>query len=179
MSDTEIPPPLVLARLSRAAPFELRIEPGSAARDALRADLELLDLRKLRLEGRLVPEGAKDWRLEATLGATAVQPCAITLAPVTTRIDVAVTRRYLDDFVEPDEAEAEMPEDETAEPLPASLDLGEVIHESLALALPDFPRAEGAELGETVFAEPGVTPLSDESVKPFAGLAALKDSLKK
>lgn len=179
MSETEIPAPLVLARLSRVAPVAIRIEPGPEARAALAADLGLLSLRKLRFVGTLRPEGARDWRLEAELGATAVQPCAVTLAPVTTRIDVPVSRRYVSDFALPSEAEAEMPEDDTVEPLPEALDLGELLHESLALALPDFPRAEGVELGAAVFAGPGVAPLTDETVKPLAGLAALKDALKR
>jgi hypothetical protein len=34
-------------------------------------------------------------------------------------------------------------------------------------------------LGEAVFAPPGVTPLGDTDLKPFAGLSALADKLKK
>ena len=67
-----------------------------------------------------------------------------------------------------------MPEDDEAEPLPAVLDLSEVMQEALALALPAFPRAEGVELGEAVYTEPGAEPMTEEKVKPFAGLAALK-----
>jgi hypothetical protein len=53
-----------------------------------------------------------------------------------------------------------------------------VLAEALALALPDYPRAPGAELGQAVFAEPGIEPLRDEALRPFAGLAAFKDRLK-
>ncbi|NNK79430.1 MAG: DUF177 domain-containing protein, partial [Litoreibacter sp.] len=49
--------------------------------------------------------------------------------------------------------------------------------EALSLALPAYPRAEGAELGETVFSEPGTDPMSDEDAKPFAALAALKNKM--
>ena len=41
------------------------------------------------------------------------------------------------------------------EPLPQALDLGEVMVEALALALPPYPRAPGVELGEVVATEPG------------------------
>jgi hypothetical protein len=44
-------------------------------------------VRKLRFIGTLEPEGAQDWRLTADLGATVVQPCVVTLAPVTTRLE--------------------------------------------------------------------------------------------
>ena len=61
--------------------------PDAAARGALAEELGLLDLRKLRLSGRITPDGDSGWRLDATLGATVVQPCVVTLQPVTTRID--------------------------------------------------------------------------------------------
>lgn len=168
---------LRLKQLSAREPTEFRLEPDAGARAALAAELDLLELRKLRLEGRLAPEGARDWRLEATLGATVVQPCSVTLVPVTTRIDVPVLRRYLTDFAPPTEAEAQMPEDDSLEPLPEAVDLEQVMAEALALAVPDFPRAEGVGLGEAVYAEPGVEPLRDEDAKPFAGLAELKKKL--
>lgn len=156
----------------RDTPFELT--PDSEERAGIVAALDLDALRKMRFAGVLRPVGRDDWVLEATLGATVVQPCAVTLAPVTTRIDVPVTRRYLAETGPEPEGEVEMPEDVEAEPRPATLDLWEVATEALALALPDFPRAEGAELGESVHAPPGETPLRDADLKPFAGLAALK-----
>jgi len=51
--------------------------------------------------------------------------------------------------------------------------------EALALALPDYPRAEGAALDKSTFAAPGTAPLQDADLKPFAGLAALKSKLEK
>ncbi len=51
--------------------------------------------------------------------------------------------------------------------------------EALTLALPLYPRADGADLGEPVFTEPGKRPLTDEDARPFAGLKDLRDRLKK
>jgi uncharacterized metal-binding protein YceD (DUF177 family) len=160
---------------------EVLLTPDAEARAAIAAHLGIPAIRKLRFAGRLAPEGRRDWVLEATLGATVVQDCVITLAPVTTRIDEPVTRHYMADL--PDigpaagHAEVEMPEDDSLEPLPASLDLAEVMIEALSLALPPFPRAEGAALGEITVTEPGAVPLDAETVRPFAGLAGLKDRL--
>ncbi|MCT4682920.1 MAG: DUF177 domain-containing protein [Roseicyclus sp.] len=169
--------PLALARLSRAADRPISVTPDAQTRARLADELGLDALRKLRLEGRLIPTGKRDWRLEAVLGATVVQPCVVTAAPVTTRIDEPLTRRYLADMPEPEGDEVEMPEDDSAEPLPDTLDLLAVMTEALALALPPYPRAEGAELGAAVFAPPGVAPMTDEDAKPLAGLAALRDRL--
>jgi len=143
------------------------------------ADLDLMDLRKARLEGTISPVGSDDWLLEARLGATVQQACVVTLAPVTTRIEEAVTRRFVHEMpdIPQDEEEVEMPEDDTLEPLGQEISLQAVLRESLSLALPPYPRAEGAELGEAVFAEDGTTPMRDEDAKPFAGLAALKGKL--
>lgn len=170
---------LSLTRLSRGAETTFELVPDADARAALASALDLSQIRKLRFAGKLIAEGKRDWRLEAQLGATVVQPCVVTLKPVTTRIDEPVLRRYLADLPDPEADEIEMPEDDTLEPLPATLNLSEVLAEALALAVPDFPRADGVGFGEASFTEPGVTPMSDEEAKPLAGLAALRDVLSK
>ena len=157
----------------QAISFALAPEAGDRA--AIAEHLGIPGIRKLRFEGRLSPQGRQDWRLEAHLGATAVQDCVVTLEPVTTRIEEDVVRRYLSDVTPPAPGEVEMPEDDTVEDLPQSLDLVEVMAEALALALPPYPRAPGVELGETVVTEPGAAPLTEERTKPFA---ALKDVIK-
>ncbi len=140
--------------------------------------LDVLSIRKLRFNATISPEGASDWTLDGMLGATVIQPCVVTFAPVTTRIDVPVTRRYVADFPEPEPGtETEMPDDDSIEPLPATLDVSALIAEALALSLPDFPRADGVDSVEISVTEPGSRPLTDEDTKPFAGLAGLRDSL--
>ena len=160
-------------------PFE--ITPDAPTRKRIAADLGLLDLRKLRLSGRISADGRTDWVLTAKLGATVVQPCVVTLDPVTTRIDEPVTRRFSPD-AEPQNLaageEIEMPEDDTLEPLGQEIDLRRVMIEALSLALPPWPRSDGAELGEVTAAAEGAEPLTDEDTKPFAGLRALRDQLK-
>jgi uncharacterized metal-binding protein YceD (DUF177 family) len=117
--------------------------------------------------------------LKAALGATVVQPCVVTLEPVTTRIDVPVQITYAAGLEMPEEEEVEMPEDESIEPLGSHIDPYEVMIEALALALPQYPRKDGAELGEAVYTEPGKAPMRDEETRAFAGLAALRDQMKK
>jgi uncharacterized metal-binding protein YceD (DUF177 family) len=74
----------------------------------------------------------------------------VTLTPVRAVIDEPVRRRYVADLPQPDGDEVEMPEDDTLEPMPEVIDLAEVAAEALALALPLYPRAPGAELGSVV-----------------------------
>ncbi|MGR3374795.1 YceD family protein [Pseudooceanicola nanhaiensis] len=171
--------PLRIADLSTARPtaFELRPQPDTV--EALRDELGLKDLRKVSFVGEVSPEGARGWRLSGHLGATVVQPCVVTLVPVSTRIEEPVERRYMPELRNSTDMpeEMEMPEDESVEPLSDRIDPFAVMTEALALALPLYPRASEAELEQANFAAPGTAPMTDEDVKPFAGLKALKDKL--
>ena len=184
MSDSKKSQPfqqlLRVSDLPTRKPTRFEVTPEAEVRQAIAEYLGLLDLKKLRFEGTLTARGPEDWVLNANLGATVVQPCVVTLEPVVTRIDEPVERSYVRDLPETDPTEeAEIPEDVDVELLKADIDLGAAMIEVLALALPAYPKAPGAELGEVVHAAPGVTPIKDEDLRPFAGLAGLRDKLKK
>lgn len=166
---------VVFARLPRDG-VRFGLAPTELA--PIQSVLDLLGLRKLRFEGAVVPLGAQDWQLVGRLGATVVQPCTVTLAPVSTRIECAVERRYVAGWEEPETgSETEMPEDDTVEALPRTLDLEAVMIEALSLALPEYPRAEGVDFAGAGVTEPGKAVMRDEDAKPFAGLAAFKARL--
>lgn len=175
--------PLRVAALPKGMPVAFDLVVDAAARAAIAQALGIVALRKLSFRGTLSPLGRHDWQLMARLGATAVQSCVVSLEPVTTRIDTDVTRRYRADMPSPAQMDptpkdgVEMPDDDTQEPLGDVIDLIRVAQEALALALPDYPRADGAAPAEMRAAPPGATPMTDAEVKPFAGLAGLKDKL--
>ncbi len=165
---------LRVADLSASGRNAFGLEVEGTNRAAIAERLGLLDLRKLRFSGQIAAQGARDWLLKGTLGATVVQPCVATLEPVTTRIDQSVKRLYLADFEMPTSPEAEMPEDETQEALGETIDLELVMEEALALALPLYPRAEDMDPVSFQTTEAGRIAMTDDDAKPFAGLAALK-----
>ncbi len=175
-----LPHLLRLADLPQQKPTHVRLVPDAGQLEALSDRLGVDALRKVRFEATMTPGPGRDWTLTAHLGATVVQPCRVTTVPVTTRIEEDVARRYSPDFdagermVENEEVEME---DDAPEALPVALDLGEVLEEELTLAIPAFPRAPGAEDLDLNVAPPGADPLTDDSVKPFAGLAALRAKL--
>ncbi len=175
---TKLPSHIVrMSDLPNRRVTRVELAPNEAERQAIAEALGIEGLRKLRFEAELAASGGKDWVLTGDLGATAVQACVVTLDPVTTRIDENVKRRYVANYTLPDGSEVEMPEDDTVEPLPDTLDIVDVMMEALSLALPAYPRSDAAELAETVVTEPGATPLTQSEMKPFAGLAALRDKL--
>ncbi|MGR3513411.1 MAG: YceD family protein [Paracoccaceae bacterium] len=172
MTDSSV---LATARVTRPVDFDLR--PEADARQEMAERLGILAVRKLTFAGSVAPAGARDLKLDAVLGATVQQACVVSGEPVTTRLDAPVLRAYLADMEMPTAEEAEMPEDDSAEPLPVEIDLAAVMEEALALALPDWPRADGVEPVDVTVTEPGVAPMTDEDAKPFAGLKALRDKM--
>ena len=149
---------------------DFEIVPDASALGAIAAAIGARGLRKLRLAGRIMPEGRADWRLEAHLGATVEQDCVVTLAPVRTRIENDVHRLYR--ATRPSSApgpEAETTDDTDEEPLGREIDLVALIAEEVALAMPDYPRADDARDPVDLSARPrDATPDS-----PFAVLAGL------
>lgn len=159
--------------------FDITLDAETSA--ALATKLGVLDIRKLRFTGALHPTGARDWRLDAQLGATVVQSSVVTLDPVSTRIDEPITRRFVAELPEEPApgSEIELTADENEEPLGREIDLFAVLSEALALALPAYPRGEDEGSADAVFAAPGVVPMTDEDARPFAELAGLKAKLDK
>ena len=164
--------PVELARLPKNTPYVFDETASASERSALAGLFDAQSVQKFRFTGRLEPLGKEGWRLKAELGASVTQSCVITLEPVKSRIDVPVARTFLSGI---DEETAEL--DDDTEKLVPVIDLGLIATEAAAIALPDYPKAPGAELVQTDFTAPGVEPISDEDVKPFAGLKALRDKL--
>ncbi|WP_374396172.1 YceD family protein [Tabrizicola sp.] len=163
--------------LSPRKPTRFNYRPDAGDKAALADDLGLIALHRLELTGEIRPAGRDELVLEATLTAVVDQACSVTLAPVPAQVSEPVRRRYVAGLESPDGEEVEMPEDDSVEPMPEVIDLAEIAAEALALALPLYPRAPGAEFAEGLHAAEGVTPLTDADLKPFAGLQGLAAKL--
>jgi len=172
-------PALRVADLPQNRPTPFDIQPDVAQLKALTKELGLRGLRKVKFAGQIEAQDRRDWLLTATLGATILQNCVVSLDPVSTRIDIPVKRYFLANPEMSDEPEVEMPEDDNVEQLESHIDPYAVMIEALDLALPQYPRKESVELGEAVYTEPGQEPMRDEDTRPFAGLADLQKQLKK
>ncbi len=164
--------------LSSNSPTAFHLRPSREVMDAICTRLGLLGVRKLSFAGDIRSEGRRDWRLDARLGATVVQPCVVSLEPVKTRLDEDITRLFVAEMPDmPVAEEQEMPDDDTQEPLGEAIDLTEVMIEALTLALPDYPRSDSASFEGAEIVPPGAAPIKDEETKPFAALASLKKKL--
>lgn len=145
-----------------ATPFALK--PDAEMRARIAAELGLSALTKLSFQGSIRPEANDAWLLTGTIEAKVTQACVVTLRPVKTAIRDDVRRLFTPHLSQPDSDETQMPDD-TLEPLGQFIDLSAVMIEALSLALPEYPRAEGAEIPGTDSHEPEV-----ETRRPFSGL---------
>jgi uncharacterized metal-binding protein YceD (DUF177 family) len=162
---------------ARQKKFDLRPDPTELS--AIADFLKVLNVRDLRFKGFIEMEGDEGWRASGRLTGKVDQACVVTLTPVPQEIDEEVTRLYLpNELLESsDEIELDPEEDDETDGFDETIDVGELMLEALALALDPYPRAEGAEMDTSAFAPPGTKPLSDEDVKPFAKLAALREKM--
>lgn len=161
----------------RATRFDLR--PSEPERAAIATFLGLHSLEALRLKGDLMPRGAEGWRAKGRLTANLAQSCVITLAPVPQKVDERVVRDYLPEaeLEVGDDVTLDIEGDDDPDGFTDQIDLGHLLIEALALALEPYPRAPDAELPDQQFAPPGVEPLTDDVLKPFAKLASLREKL--
>ncbi|MFQ5623804.1 MAG: DUF177 domain-containing protein [Paracoccaceae bacterium] len=169
--------PVTRAELLRERVYGFDIAPERAEYVALARLYGARSVRKLRFRGEISEESGESLVLNGRLGATVVQSCVVTLAPVTTRLDMPVQRRFVAGAPGRDEIQFD-PEETETDILGDAIDLGLVATEEIALALPDYPRAEGAALVQAEFRPPGAAPAQPKPHRPFAGLAALRNKLK-
>jgi uncharacterized metal-binding protein YceD (DUF177 family) len=161
-----------VAHLNPRQPTQFLLAPDAAMREALAAELGLLALPKLRFSGRIQAVAREAWEVTGRLSARVIQPCVVTLAPVTTNLDEPVHRVFSPHVATPEGDDTEMADDEL-EPLGQYIDAAAIMAEELSLALPLYPRAADAGLEE---AEPAH---EEPTRKPFAGLAELLKYSKK
>ena len=140
---------------------------ASAAECAdLAARFGFLEVRSLRAEMRIFEVAKGSWDVRGRLVAEVVQACGVTGEPVAESVDFALEERYVQAAGPEDEIVVDLDE---AEPLDGGrIDLGEMVAQSLAIAVAPWPRSEDApasfQAGE------------DDRPHPFAGLASLKSS---
>ncbi|MEL6127057.1 MAG: YceD family protein [Pseudomonadota bacterium] len=172
-SRPEFSRPVPAKLLSGAAEIPVRETATDAEKAALAELFDAQEVRKFRIAGTLRPAGKGSWTLDATLTATLVQTCVVTLEPVVTTLSEPVQRRWIPGG-EPmtGEITVDSESDEDVDDLDDGVDIGQVATEAAALALPPYPRA--ADAPEIAPAEPEE---EVEKPRPFAALAELKAKL--
>jgi uncharacterized metal-binding protein YceD (DUF177 family) len=157
-----------------AAPRAMEIAADPAERAALAKRFGLLALDALEADVSLV-RAQEDIVASGRVAAALAQPCVVTGAPVAATIDEPFTIRFRPPPSSAADEEVELGEDELDVMFVegAEIDVGEAVAQTLALALPDYPRSPEAE---TRLREAGVQ--DEGAAGPFSALAGLRDKLK-
>jgi len=155
------------------APRAVSVVAAESERAALAARFGLIGIERLEATAELAREGdivTATGRLEADLA----QACVASGEPVPAKIAEDFALRFVPAGGQPDAEEVELEESDLDEIdyEGGSIDLGEAVAQTMALALDPFPRAAGAD---EKLREAGV--LGEEDAGPFAALKALKDKL--
>jgi len=159
--------------------------PGECA--ALAERYRIPAVRSLRAEASLRPWRGKGLKADLVIEAAVTLDCVVSLEPFDTTIREERTLTFLpEEMLAADTLESVdldvMEADDPPEPITdGKIDLGEVIAQEVAVALPDFPRAPGvsleAEAGAHVAdgdAAGDLGPSKDKGDNPFAVLEKLK-----
>jgi uncharacterized metal-binding protein YceD (DUF177 family) len=172
----ELSRPLTLdaARRTRL-PVEVVAEEGERAALARRFDLVALDdlsaVLTVAVEGNAIA-------INGTMTARAVQSCVATAEPVSAAVTAPIALKLVP-AAELEVAEAEAEVELGGEDLDvvdydgAAIDLGEIVAQSLALALDPWPRHPDAD---AILRAAGVK--SEDEAGAFGALAGLRDKLK-
>lgn len=131
-----------------------------------------------RLSGRMsLSRRAGTIYVEGEVNAAVVQSCVVTDEPMPATIVAPFAVRFVPDALgRSDEEEIELTADD-CDTLPLEhgrIDLGEIVAETLVLALDPYPRSENAD---AALHETGLADAPENAA--FAGLKALKDRMEK
>jgi hypothetical protein len=141
-------------------------------RAAIAAALDLLALERLEVHYHIAPLPAGRYRLDGVLDARVVQACVVTLDPVATDIREELAVEFLPSpqLPEADSEEQGILDTEDHEPIENErLGVGRVAFETLAAALPPYPRSDDAALEKHEAA-----PATGDAPGPFSALAGWK-----
>ncbi len=169
--------PIAVDSLSEGREFVLEIHAGVEERAALARRFDLVSLDSLTATVGATRTAGGDVRMAGRLKADVVQTCVVTLEPVPAAIETEFARLFSPAAtIEAREEIVLAPEDdEPPEPLTGgAMDAGEVVAETLGLALDPFPRAPGAAL-PSLAADSGEKENIPEKSGAFAALAKLKE----
>ncbi len=185
--EEEFSRPCKIFKTKHGESFQVEIEADEEERRALAERFGLLSLPSLRAEITVIPgDDGVSVRIQGRFQGEAVQPCVVTLAPVSARFDASFERAF-STLARENWEYAETPGEEgeeglalTDEKIPVEpleggrIDLGRIISEQLGLELDPFPRSRGVSFAG--FSSGGDSPSAGQKKEnPFAVLEKLKN----
>ena len=167
-------------------PLEIDLTANEQERAALTQRLKISSLEQFEAHVSLVLLKSGDVDVVASFKADVIQPCTVTLDPVTSNLSAEFKLTY-SPFIEEDEGDEEDEEDDDEvfedlnnrrdppEPLvDQKIDVGEALIEQLALEINPFPRVQGAVFEGYVSGSKSEKESGFKKKNPFAALSQLQ-----
>jgi uncharacterized metal-binding protein YceD (DUF177 family) len=159
----------------RGTPVAFEATPSEC--EAIAEALGILKVSSASADFTVSPFRKDGFKVIGEVRAEVEQACVVTLEPVPETIRETVDLRFLPESeIDPiaEEIEVDIDAEDPPEPiLGATVDLGVLTTEFIAVGLDPYPRKPGVEF--TPFIEDDGS--EDQQETPFAGLSALKDKL--
>jgi uncharacterized metal-binding protein YceD (DUF177 family) len=129
--------------------LEVRIEAKPAERKTLAAYLDVSAVDSLRAVLLLQRWRGNGVRVTGRVEAALTQTCVVTLEPLASRVSAEIDRKFLPEAMmardaDPHELVIDPDGEDPPDPLPHTLDLGDLVAEDVALNLDPYPRKEDA-----------------------------------
>lgn len=155
-------------------PRAMAVEADEAERAALARRFGIVAIESLHAKASLVRAGERV-QCDGRLRAVVTQACVASGEPVKASLDEAFALRFVPETGDGAEDEIELDAADLDEIGydGSSVDVGEAVAQTLALALDPFPRAPNAD---AALREAGV--IGEEEAGPFGALKELKDRLR-
>lgn len=156
------------------------VEADEGERTAVAERLNVVSIEALNGSVTIRPEIGREVTAEGEITVSFTQSCVITSEPVSQTLTFPLRRRYSEEASEFEDLEDDDdwvtdPMDDGPDPiLDGKIDIGEATVEELALQIPPYPRAPGAEFNDII----DNTDTADSDTNPFSKLAELKNHLK-
>ncbi|MDG2474660.1 MAG: hypothetical protein P8M50_05195 [Paracoccaceae bacterium] len=130
--------------------------------------LRVKKLKKFSFKGQFIQSSKMNYTLQASLQATLLQPCVISLSTVKIKIDRTIEQYYsveeqknINKSISIDSESIEI------EQLHRETNIGDIMIEALSLEIPLYPKKNNADFEEITVTEAGIEPLDLAPNNPF------------
>lgn len=174
MTAPEFSHPVALDTIGETARM-IAVEADEAERMALARRFQLASITRLQANVAISRKNGAPFA-EGRVEADLVQSCVVTGDPLPVHVEEPFAIRFLPEesvVADSDEIELQTDEVDTVFYEGGAIDIGEVVAETMALALDPFPRGPRAD---EALREAGV--IGEGEAGPFSALKALKDRMK-
>ena len=137
--------------------------------------LQVEKIKFFSFKGQITLTNKTTAMLRGSFSTRLIQSCVISLSPVRTKIEKAVTLNYeISKFNKRQKSVSVSPNFDEPEQIYEEVNIGDVMLEALSLEIPLYPKKEGINFTGITITDTGIKPLELTRNNPFVSLKGLK-----